>query len=205
MQTCSHCGEGQSGYRWKVHAGSGQRVCAACARFAASHGDALPPPEALRERRQQEAQRKRQLQELREQEEAGAERRCTHCGTDHSKPWRLNLLTGERLCNACRSWQESHGGELPPPEHVHKRQRLQRQRQLEQEAGIQHKSCSHCGSESSPDGWLVHPEPNQDGRVCGRCGMYYRCVCTWGVRRRCCHCCANASGERQPVCVTLVR
>lgn len=157
-----------------MHAGSGQQVCAACARHADGHGGELPSPDALQERRRQEAQRLRQRQAVREQEEVEGERRCTHCGTDHSKPWRLDLLTGERLCSNCRTWQEKHGGELPPPAHLQKRQRLLRQRQLEKEAGVTRLSCCHCGVESSPDGWLVHP--TQDGRICGRCSSCYQCV-----------------------------
>lgn len=104
-------------------------------------------------------------------------RSCHHCGVTHSRPWRLDLRgTGKPSCNACRGYQESHGGELPPPEALAKRQRLREQRQREAEQGLQQGElrCEHCGTDRSPDGWMLNPAPGSSGRLCQPCTSYWR-------------------------------
>lgn len=103
-------------------------------------------------------------------------RSCHHCGVTHSRPWRLDLRgSGRHSCNACRGYQETHGGELPPPEALAKRARLREQREREAAAGLQQGDlwCQHCDADESPAGWRLNPVPGGSGRLCSRCAKYW--------------------------------
>ena len=183
---CSHCGSQHTSGGWKRHASSGQRLCAACGRYAYKHSGQLPPVSVL-QHRPAEPRRKGTKEEM-------AQRRCLLCGS--ASPgngkfacWNRHPLTGaEWLCRPC--WGRADYQLKPRKDRRQKRQlgaasgdageeegeeapqqpRQRRQQRQRQQLRAGEERCSHCGTAHTSYNWRRHPTSGE--RLCAACGGY---------------------------------